>query len=80
MPSSNPGSEKSPEFTWVEAAEAGTHSNQCLCANLFIKLHRSLALAPFWAFFEVITARARPDGPVAQEAGTGAKVQDFSGL
>lgn len=41
----------------MEAAEAGTHSNQCLCANLFTKLHRSLALAPFWDFFEVITAR-----------------------
>lgn len=43
--------EVSREFTWVEAAEAGTHSNQCLCANLFTKLHRSLALASFWAFF-----------------------------
>lgn len=64
----------------MEAAEAGTQSNQHLCSNLFIKLHRSLALAPFWAFFEVITTRARPDGSVAQEAGTRAKVEDFSRL
>lgn len=75
MQSSNPGSEKSvlslPGWKLLRLELTVTSVFVLICLPSYTDLLLWLLSGPF---FEAITARARPDKPVAQEAGTGAKV------